>query len=209
VSSDSATFAKAQRHLARRDAVLKRLIRSIGPCTLSFNQDRFAVQVQSILSQQISGKAAAAIGERLKKAFAPRGVTPASLLKTPDDVLRAAGLSAAKARALRDLAHKVRDGSVPLERIHDLEDEEVVAALVSVIGIGRWTAQMFLVFSLGRPDVLPVDDWGLRLSVQRHYELTEPPKRAQLEQLAEPWRPYRTVATWYLWRSLGTVPQSK
>jgi DNA-3-methyladenine glycosylase II len=209
VDVDSAAFAKAQRHLARRDAVLKQLIRSVGPCTLSCNQDRFAVLVQSILSQQISGKAAAAIGERLAKALGRGGVTPASLLKAPEDVLRSAGLSAAKTRALRDLSHKVHNGSVPLKRIHDLEDEEVVAALVSVIGIGRWTAQMFLVFSLGRLDVLPVDDWGLRLGVQKHYGLAQPPKRAELEELAELWRPYRTVATWYVWRSLGAVSQSK
>ena len=207
--SSGSAFVKAQRHLARRDAVLKRVIGSVGPCTLRLDGDRFWGLVQSILAQQISGKAAAAIGERLAKALGPGGVTPARALKTPDHVLRSAGLSAAKARALRDLAHKVHDGSVPLKQIHKLDDEQVITALVSVIGIGRWTAQMFLMFSLGRLDVLPVDDLGLRLGVQRHYGLAEPPKRAQLEELGEPWRPYRTVATWYVWRSLGAVPQSK
>jgi DNA-3-methyladenine glycosylase II len=201
-------FLTARRHLSRRDAVLKQLIRTIGPCTLSHNPDRFAILVRSIVSQQISGKAAAAISGRLEQALAPHGFTPPALLAAKEPALQAAGLSAAKRRYLRDLAGKVHDGTVPLHRLHRFTDEEVVASLVQVLGIGRWTAQMFLIFSLARPDVLPTDDLGLRVGVQRLYRLRELPGKKDLEALAEPWRPHRTTATWYFWRSLGGVPQS-
>jgi DNA-3-methyladenine glycosylase II len=205
----SADFVKAQRHLARRDKVLKQLIAAVGPCTLRLNPDRFGLLIRSILSQQISGKAAASIGARLVQALGPAGLTPGGILALPDETLRAAGLSVAKARAVRDLAEKVHGKSVPLETLHDLTDEEVIAALVPVRGIGRWTAEMFLIFSLGRFDVLPVADLGLRAGVQEQYGLAELPAKAELTELAEPWRPYRSIATWYFWRSRGPVPQSK
>jgi DNA-3-methyladenine glycosylase II len=201
-------YRKAQRHLARRDPVLKRLIAAVGPCTLWFQPDRFALLARSIISQQISGKAATAIGRRLIQVLGRRGLTPAAILAASDEALRRAGLSAGKARSLRDLAQKVHDGTVPLKRIHQLPDEEVIESLLPVWGIGRWTAQMFLIFSLGRLDVLPVADLGLRVGVQRHYGLAELPDKDQLEDLARPWQPYRTVATWYVWRSFGAVPQS-
>jgi DNA-3-methyladenine glycosylase II len=201
-------FTKAQRHLARRDAILKKLIRLVGPCTLKHNPDRFAVLASSILSQQISTRAAAAIRSRLEQLLAPDGITAAKVLSVGEPELRSAGLSVAKTKALRDLAEKVVAGSVPLHRLHRAADDDVIAALLPVRGIGRWTAQMFLIFSLGRLDVLAADDWGLRVSVQRHYGLVEPPRRPQLEELADAWRPYRSVATWYFWRSLGVVPQS-
>jgi DNA-3-methyladenine glycosylase II len=203
------TYRKAQRHLARRDAVLKRLIARVGPCTLWFEPDGFAALARSIIAQQISTKAAASIRARLEQTLAPRRLSAAGILAASDEALRGAGLSAAKARSLRDLAEKVRDGTVPLKRLHTLPDEEVIARLVPVRGIGRWTAQMFLIFSLGRLDVLPVADLGLRVGVQRQYGLSEPPPPATLEELARPWQPYRSVATWYLWRSLGFVPQSE
>ena len=116
--------------------------------------------------------------------------------------LRAAGLSAAKARSLRDLSEKVASGAVPLARLTELPDEEVIETLLPVRGIGRWTAQMFLIFSLGRPNVLPLDDFGLRAGVKRHYGLDELPGRAKLEELAAPWHPHCSIATWYVWRSL-------
>jgi len=203
-----APFLKAQRHLARRDPVLKRLIAAVGPCTLRHDADRFGALVRAIVAQQISTRAAAAIHARLTAALAAAGVTPPALLALPSRTLRAAGLSAAKARALADLADKVQSGAVPLDTLHLLPDEAVIALLVPVRGIGRWTAEMFLIFSLGRFDVLPVTDWGLRVGAQRQYGLPAPPGKAQLTELAEPWRPYRSVATWYLWRSLGFVPQS-
>src|SRR5262249_18823451 len=119
-----------------------------------------------------------------------------------------AGLSTNKARSLRDLAEKVHTGAVPLDDLHTATDEEVIAHLLPVRGIGRWTAQMFLIFSLHRLDVLPVDDLGLRAGVQRGYDLPELPGKAKLEELAGPWQPYRSIATWYFWRSQGAVPQS-
>jgi DNA-3-methyladenine glycosylase II len=200
--------AKARRHLARRDPVLKRLIAAIGPCTLRYDPDGFAELVRSIIAQQISTRAAASIHARLLQALGRRGLRPAALLALSDEELRGAGLSASKVRSLRDLAGKVREGHVPLRRLPELTDEEVIALLLPVRGIGRWTAQMFLIFSLGRPDVLPVDDLGLRAGVQQAYRLAELPDRVSLTELAEPWRPYRSVATWYFWRSRGFVPQS-
>jgi len=165
--------------------------------------------VRSIISQQISTRAAASIHARLLQALGRRGLRPAALLALSDDELRGAGLSGSKARSLRDLAEKVHGGTVPLKRLPELTDEEVIASLLPVRGIGRWTAQMFLIFSLGRPDVLPVDDLGLRAGVQQAYGMAELPDRAGLTELAEPWRPYRSVATWYFWRSRGFVPQSE
>jgi DNA-3-methyladenine glycosylase II len=199
----------ARRHLSRRDPVLKRLIAAVGPCTLWYDPDRFATLARSIISQQISTRAAQSIRARLEEALAPAGLVPEAVLAATDEALRTAGLSAAKTRALRDLAEKVTTGAVPLDELHTLDDEEVIARLLPVRGIGRWTAQMFLVFSLGRLDVLAVDDWGLRVGVQRQYGLPEPPGRAELTALAEPWRPYRSVAMWYVWRGLGFVPQSE
>ncbi len=199
---------KARRHLARRDPVLKSLMRQVGPCTLRHEPDGFAALVRSIIAQQISTKAAAAIQGRLVLTLGEPGLQPAALLALSDEQLRGAGLSASKARALRDLADKIAAGALPLLHLPDLDDEAVIDLLLPVRGIGRWTAQMFLIFSLGRPDVLPVDDLGLRAGVQRAYALAALPDRAALTELAEPWRPYRSVATWYFWRSRGFVPQS-
>jgi DNA-3-methyladenine glycosylase II len=209
MEKESSHFTRAMRHLARRDPVLKRLIRLVGPCTLQYDKDHFGVLARSIISQQISTKAARAIGARLKQALGRRGLRPAALLDAPEETLREAGLSTSKRRALRDLAEKVHSGQVPLRQLHALPDEEVIARLLPVYGIGRWTAEMFLIFSLGRLDVLPVADYGLRAGVQRHYGLAEIPKVPHLVELAEPWRPYRSVATWFVWRSLGFVPQSE
>ncbi len=209
MSKVPATYIKAQRHLSRRDPVLKRLISTIGPCTLWHNPDRFALLVRSIISQQISSRAAHAISTRLEEILSPRALTPANLLKLSDEDLRDAGISAGKARALRDLAAKVHRKEVPLHKLHELDDDEVIATLDPVWGIGPWTAQMFLIFSLGRLDVLAVDDLGLRSGIQRQYELNQLPTKAEVTELAEPWRPYRSIATWYIWRSFGAVPQSE
>jgi len=201
-------FHKARRHLSRQDIILREVIRLIGPCTLRHNSDGFAVLVHSIISQQISTKAATAIRGRLLASLGPTGITAASLRKAPDSKLRMAGLSAAKIRSLRDLADKVHGGNLPLTTLHKLSDEEVIDCLVPVHGIGPWTAQMFLIFSLGRLDILPAADFGLRAGVQRHYKLRKLPDKDRLHKLAEPWRPYRSIATWYIWRSLGGVAQS-
>ena len=201
-------YTRARRHLSRRDPILKRLITHVGPCTLRYEPDGFVALARSIISQQISTRAALAIGGRLLQTLGDEGLRPAALLALSDEQLRAAGLSASKVRALCDLAEKVASGSVPLPRMAELDDEDVIDLLLPVRGIGRWTAQMFLIFSLGRPDVLPVDDLGLRAGVQKAYGLAELPDRAALMELGEPWRPYRSVATWYFWRSRGVVPQS-
>ena len=205
----SEIFRKAQRHLARRDATLKQLIKAVGPCTLRHSADRFGALVRSIIAQQISTKAAAAITGRLEQALGPPGLTAVRVLKVSERALRQAGLSGNKCKSLYDLAQKVHDGSVPLDEIHHLPDEEVIASLVPVRGIGRWTAEMFLIFSLGRMDILPVDDFGLRAGVRRQYGFKELPVRKQLETLAEPWRPFRSIGTWYIWRSFGPVRQSE
>jgi DNA-3-methyladenine glycosylase II len=201
-------YQKARRYLTSRDAVLKQLLKRVGPCTLQPNPDHFGLLVRSIVSQQISTKAAVAISTRLEQALAPHGLTPKALLKAKEETLRGAGLSAGKLLALKDLADKVHRRAVPLADLKDCSDEEVIASLIPVRGIGRWTAEMFLIFSLGRLDVLPVDDLGLRLGVKDQYGLAAAPDKLKLTELAEPWRPYRSIATWYLWRSRGFVPQS-
>ncbi|MGE3804294.1 MAG: DNA-3-methyladenine glycosylase, partial [Gemmataceae bacterium] len=200
------TYRRAQRAQARRDAILKGIIKRVGHCTLTVNPDGFGCLVHAIISQQISGKAAASIAGRVVKTV--KKLTPKNLLAARDEDLRAAGLSAGKLLSLRDLAEKVHNKTVPLARLQELDDEEVIARLIPVRGIGRWTAEMFLIFSLGRLDVLPVADLGLRAGLQRHYGLADLPDKEELTEQAEPWRPYRSIATWYLWRSLGPVPQS-
>jgi DNA-3-methyladenine glycosylase II len=205
----SVVYVKAQRHLARRDRVLKNLIAAVGPCTLATHPHRFEVLVRSIISQQLSTKAALTIGTRLQEAVGKRGLTPRSILELSDERMRAAGLSAAKVRSLRDLAEKVHGKVVPLDDLEHCNDEQVIECLLPVLGIGRWTAEMFLIFCLGRLDVLPVADLGLRHGVRDQYGLPEAPDGERLVEMAEPWRPYRSIATWYFWRSRGFVPQSK
>jgi DNA-3-methyladenine glycosylase II len=194
--------ATARRSLSRRDPVLRPLIKRVGPCALRPQTDLFAALVRSIVAQQISTRAAASITARLLAGPCGGTLTPAAIVKSSDGELRSAGLSSAKMRSLRDLAERVHGETLRLESFGELSDEEVIELLLPVRGIGRWTAQMVLIFALGRGDVLPVDDFGLRAAVQRHYGLEELPKRDRLEELGSRWRPYRSIATWYLWRSL-------
>jgi DNA-3-methyladenine glycosylase II len=203
---DEITLLKARRHLARRDSVLRPLIRAIGACTLRHNDDHFEILVRSIISQQISTKAALAIGNRLRQAVGR--FQPKRLLAASEEEMRGAGLSRTKLLSIRDLAEKCASGAVPLKKLAGLDDTTVVETLTQVRGIGPWTAEMFLIFSLGRLDVLPVGDYGLRAGVQKHYELNELPKKDELHALTESWKPYRSIGTWYIWRSLGGVPQS-
>jgi DNA-3-methyladenine glycosylase II len=208
MNNEPVDYAKARRHLARRDAVLKKLIQQVGPCTLQPSSDRFGTLVRSIISQQISGKAAASISAKLCATLGKRGIHPRAIDRVDDDDLRQAGLSTAKRRALRDLTAKVLERQVVLENLHEHDDEAVIEHLLPVHGIGRWTAEMFLIFALGRLDVLPLADLGLRVGVQRQHGLAEIPPKERLIELAQLWRPYRTVATWYIWQSFGPVPQS-
>jgi DNA-3-methyladenine glycosylase II len=201
-------YRKARRHLSRRDPSLRQLMKAVGPCTLAPDPDGFKALARAIIAQQISTKAAASIFARLGTELAPGGLTPVAILAASEEQLRGVGLSRGKAMSVLDLAGHVHDGRLPLHDLHRFGDDEVVSLLVPVRGIGAWTAQMFLIFSMGRLDLLPVDDLGLRAGVQSVYGLSELPDRAALRERAEAWRPYRSIATWYFWRSRGFVPQS-
>ena len=164
--------------------------------------DNFSAIVQAITSQQLSTKAASTIYGRIAVHF-PDGVpTPAGLAALDDETLRTAGLSRQKVSYIRDLCAKVQDGTLPLDDLATLEDEATIEAITRVKGLGRWSAEMFLMFKLHRPDVLPVDDLGIVKAMQRAYRLRKRPSPKRMQQIAEPWRPYRSVACWYLWRSL-------
>jgi DNA-3-methyladenine glycosylase II len=168
--------------------------------------DAYGALVRSIVGQQLSTKAAATIYGRMLELFGGHTPTPKQLLKVHPDKIHAAGLSNAKIAYLRDLAVHVEEGTLELERLPDLPDEEVAAQLTSIKGLGQWTADMFLMFHLGRPDVLPVGDQGIRRAVQVEYRLRKLPDAKRLEKIARPWRPYRTLACLYLWSSLDNVP---
>ena len=189
-------------HLMKSDPTMKRIIKQVGPFTAKTKRDRFATLVHSILAQQISVAAASTIRQRLLKALGEEGLTPANLLQFEVDQLREFGVSRQKATYALDLAGKVHQGDVNLQSIQKHDDEAAIVELTQVKGIGRWTAEMFLMFSLGRLDVLPVDDLGLRNAVQHFYELDSLPGADEMESLAEPWRPYATIASWYLWQGL-------
>jgi DNA-3-methyladenine glycosylase II len=207
--SAPATYQKARRHLSRRDPILKELIGKVGACTLRPESAGFAVLARAIVAQLISTAAARTISGRLDAAVGAEGITPSSILALDEQRLRSLGLSGGKARSLRDLAARVADGRLPIDELPTMSDEESRERLVAVVGIGPWTAEMYLIFSLGRMDVLPVGDLGLRDGVRQLYGLDDLPGKARLTEIAEPWRPYRSVATWYVWRSRGAVPQSE
>jgi DNA-3-methyladenine glycosylase II len=200
---DPPTLRRAVSHLRRADPVLDKVIGAVGPCRLRPDPGGgpFAALVEAILYQQITGRAAATIHGRLREAVGRRHPRPPDIAGLSDGQLRSAGLSRQKIGYLRDLAEKTADG-LPLSRLRRLADDDVVGALTGVKGIGRWTAEMFLMFRLGRPDVLPVGDYGIRKAMQRAYRKRALPKPEWMRQRAEPWRPYRTIASWYLWRSL-------
>ena len=200
-------YTRARRHLARRDPVLRDLMRAHGKCGLAEaqNAEPFGALLKAIVSQQLSTKAARTIYLRLIALF--DGVpTPLALERLSDAGLRAVGLSGQKLRYIRDLGARVHDGSLPLHSLETMSDDEVIVALTRVKGIGRWTAEMFLMFRLHRPDVLPVGDLGIVKAVQRAYRLRTVPSPTRLLRLGESWRPYRSVACWYLWASLSNVP---
>jgi DNA-3-methyladenine glycosylase II len=197
-------YARARRHLARRDPILRDLMRVHGKCGLADAQhgDPFGALMKAIVSQQLSTKAADTIFRRLIALF-DGPPTPLALARLTDLQLREVGLSGQKLRYMRDLGGRVQDGSLPLHELDAMTDEEVIASLTQVKGIGRWTAEMFLMFRLHRPDVLPVDDLGIVKAVQKAYRLRETPTADRLNKIGDAWRPYRSVACWYLWRSLN------
>jgi DNA-3-methyladenine glycosylase II len=204
--------ARAAAHLSAADPVLKSLIDEIGVDGLGDPRagrprDHYGALLRSIVGQQLSTKAARSIYNRLTDRFGGRTPTPEEVLADdPEELKAAAGLSRAKVSFLRSLAEHVLNGSLELDRLDQLPDEEVVAELTAVRGLGVWSAHMFLMFHLGRPDVLPVGDLGIRRVVMRRYGLKELPKPDELERIAQPWRPYRTLACRFLWRSLDATP---
>jgi DNA-3-methyladenine glycosylase II len=202
---------KAVEALRAADPVMERLIEEHGALVnrdLKRERpgDAYGALLRSIVGQQLSTKAASTIYGRMLELFGGHAPTPKQLLKADPDKIRAAGLSRPKIAYLRDLAQHVEDGSLELERLPELPDEEVAAQLTAIKGLGQWTADMFLMFHLGRPDVLPVGDQGIRRAVKVEYRLRKFPDPKRLEKLARPWRPYRTLACLYLWSSLDNTP---
>lgn len=197
-------------HLSAADPVMARLIEERGPLsiTASPQDDYFYTVLDAIASQQLSSKVAATIVSRIR-ALVPGEDTPtaAQIFALSDQALRDVGLSWAKVSYIKDLARRVVSGELDLVHVSAMSDEEIIKELVAVKGIGRWTAEMFLLFSLARPDVFAVDDYGLRVAVKRLYDLPDLPKPAPMREIAEPWRPYRSYASLYLWRSLDNSPK--
>jgi DNA-3-methyladenine glycosylase II len=213
-SAASSAFArKAVAHLRKVDPKLARVIDDIGgykgwPAS---NGTHFDAVCRSIVFQQLSGKAAGTIHGRFQGLYGGRTPLPEELALTSDEKLRAVGLSRQKSAYLKDLGARVASGEVPIETLHELTDEEVISALTQVKGIGRWTAQMFLMFRLGRPDVLPDLDLGVQKGIQRTYRLRKLPTPDKVKKIGAKWAPYRTVASWYMWRLLDApapVPRS-
>jgi DNA-3-methyladenine glycosylase II len=206
MSFDPALVRRGIRHLQKVDPVLGQHIEQAGPFRLKAERRRFVALARSIVAQQISGKAASAIWKRLQQAVKPGGISPATIAAMSFEQLRAAGISPQKAAYLHDLAARATDGSLRLNRLGRLPDDDVIAELIQVKGIGVWTAQMFLMFSLCRIDVFAPDDLGLRAAIRRLYDLEELPDRQMSLSIAEPWRPYQTIASWYLWRTTEDIP---
>jgi DNA-3-methyladenine glycosylase II len=200
-------YAPAVAALIRKDPALRKLVRDVGPCTMGWDRTRrphFAELARMICYQQLAGAAARTIHGRFEALFGGHP-TPDAVLAISNDALRGAGLSAAKAASIRDLAVRVDTGEVKLTRMGRLPDDEVVRELTLVRGIGRWTAEMFLMFQLGRPDVWPVDDLGVRKGYSLIYGLPAMPVARDLDPLGERFRPYRSVVAWYCWRAVDTV----
>jgi 3-methyladenine DNA glycosylase/8-oxoguanine DNA glycosylase len=203
----AASLHQAVRALRRRDPVLRRIMKQIGPCPLTLLRNYFWALAEAIVSQQLSVAAAATIFRRLRRLYPHHRVPrPVDLLATPGRRLRSAGLSRQKVVYLKALATAFLDGRLPVRRFHRMSDEEVVEALTRVKGVGRWTAEMFLIFVLARADVFPVGDLGLQKAIQQAYRLRRPPAASTMQRMAARWRPYRTVATWYLWASRDGKP---
>lgn len=195
----------AERHLSRRDPIVRQIIKRYGPCTIRPHTRYFDTLVGSIISQQLSTKAAETIRARFISLYAPaRFPKAAQILATADEALRGVGLSGQKASYIKDLAAKTEDGTLKLSRLARMSDEEIIEMLVQIKGIGVWTVQMFLIFSLGRLNVLPVGDLGVRRAIERSYGLKQLPNAAEIEKIAEQqgWSPYCSVVSWFFWRSL-------
>jgi DNA-3-methyladenine glycosylase II len=196
---------KALNHLKKSDPVMRRIIERVGKYAIEYREPVFQTLVRSIVYQQLSGKAALTIFNRLAEACKADPITPESILKLRPARMRKLGLSGQKMTYIRELARMTRDGDVNFERCRTIEDAEVIDHLTRVKGIGVWTVQMFLIFALQRHDVLPTGDLGVRAAMKKAYGLEELPKPDEMERIAAAWRPYCSVASWYLWRSLDNV----
>ena len=197
-------WEEACRHLSRKDRVMKRLIPNFGDVCLESRGDAFVTLARSIVGQQISVKAAQTVWDRFAKL--PSAITPGNVLKLKVDDMRACGLSMRKVEYLVDLALHFDSGAVHVKAWEDMSDEMIITELIAIRGIGRWTAEMFLIFHLMRPNVLPLDDVGLINGVSQNYFSGEPVSRSDLREVAVAWAPYCSVATWYIWRSLDPLP---
>lgn len=197
-------WEEACRHLSKKDRVMRRLIPQFGEATLQSRGDAFTTLARSIVGQQISTKAAQTVWDRFAKL--PRKMTPANVLKLKVDDMQAAGLSARKIEYLVDLALHFDSGAIHVESWKAMSDEEIIAELVGIRGIGRWTAEMFLIFHLMRPNVLPLDDIGLINGISKNYFSGDPVSRSDAREVAAAWDPFCSVATWYIWRSLDPLP---
>ena len=192
---------KAVIHLKKCDPVLRDIIERVGPFRMEYGPAEFHSLAEAIVYQQLNGKAAVTIFRRFA-ALAGEPLTPEGILKLTDEQLRSAGLSKQKSAYLKDLAAKTAAGQLDFTRLPELSDEEVIKELTQVKGIGVWTAHMFLMFSLRRPNVLPTGDYGVQMAVKKHYRKRKLPKPKDMEKIARAWEPYRSVACWYMWRSL-------
>jgi DNA-3-methyladenine glycosylase II len=205
MTKKSNQWSAARKHLGEADPIMRKIATAVGPCTLKPNRDHFSMLCKSIYSQQISTVVAAVLFGRFKERFPRKRPTPDHALKllnhSDPNHLQGCGLSRQKRKYLIDLSEHFLSGKIPSRRLSRMSDEEVIESLTAVNGIGRWTAEMFLIFVLNREDVLPVDDLGLQKAVKSAYRLKHLPKKAELTKMAEPWRPYRSIATWYLWRA--------
>jgi DNA-3-methyladenine glycosylase II len=202
-------YARSARlHLSKTDPILARIIAEVGTLGIMPRTERFQALARTIIFQQLAGAAAGAIYNRFVGLFPGPGFPSAEqVLAKSDAELRSVGLSEKKALYIKDLAAHIKDGKLNFHRFHRMRDEEVIADLTRVKGIGVWTAEIFMMFNLGRPDVMPADDLGVQNAVKRHYRMRQRPNRKRLLRLAERWRPYRSAAAWYLWRSLDiTLP---
>jgi DNA-3-methyladenine glycosylase II len=188
-------------HLKKSDPVLRTIIERVGPCRIEFGEPTFHSVAEAIVYQQLNGKAALTIFKRFTDA-AGDPVTPEGIQRLSDAEMRAVGLSKQKSSYLRDLAEKAQAGLLEFERMPEMSDAEVIEHLTRVKGVGVWTAHMFLIFTLRRPDVLPVGDYGVQAAIKKHYRKRKLPKPKDMEKIAKPWAPYRSIACWYLWRSL-------
>jgi len=192
---------KAVNHLKKSDPVLRAIIERVGPCRMEFGVPEFCSLAEAIVYQQLNGKAAVTIFKRFA-ALAGDPLTPEGILKLSDEQLRSVGLSKQKSAYLKDLAAKTAAGLLDFTQLPGLTDEEVIQHLTQVKGIGVWTAHMFLMFSLRRPNVLPTGDYGVQMAIRKHYKKRRLPKPKDMEKIAKAWEPYRSVACWYMWRSL-------